>query len=262
MSFEVPTTETNDTNTQQDFPYTSSSQASFSGFQKLHLVPGDSSLCSSVYTADVSGEKKIRLYVSKGSDAMLKESTTSVLRWSPAYDEYQTGTIGTSSGTFAAGQAKWTYRVDFPHAYSEPPQVVTCFYHFDITSNKPWRVTCKATDIDTKGFTAHINAWGDTFMISGYLHWFAHPSDRKGIVSGDVSLMDTFRSNGKIYWPSGAFSKKPRICFVGLRHFNSDNSADGVDFGIDYRIEDDHVKFTVTDKGRLDGASFTYILIE
>ena len=214
-----------------------------------------------VYSSNVLSEKKIRLNVERAGDATLKESTTSVLRWSPAYDEYQTG-VGTEPGPVAAGRAKWTSRINFPHAYSEPPQVVTCFYYFNIESNKPWRLTCKATDIDKNGFTAHMNAWGDTVMNGGHLSWFAHPSNRKGIMSGDVSLMDTFRSNGKIYWPSGAFSKKPRICFVGLRYFNSDSSTDGVDFGIDYRIEDDHVKFTVTDKGRLDGASFTYILIE
>ena len=262
MAFEVPTTETNNTNTEKDFPYTSSSQRSISGFQKLKLVPGDSDLGGLVETSEGPSQKTIRSYVSNVGDGTLKESTTSVLRWSGAYHEYQTGTITTGSGTFAPGQAKWTYRVDFPHAYSEPPQVVTCFFWFRLTSTRPWRLTCKATDIDKKGFTAHVNGWGDTFIKGGKLSWFAHPSDRKGIVSGDVSLMDTFRSNGKIYWPSGAFLKKPRICFVGLRYFNSDSRTDGVDFGIDYTIEDDHVKFTVTDSGRLDGASFTYILIE
>ena len=190
MPFEVPTTETSNTNGQQDFPYTSSSQPSFSGFQKLHLVPGDSSLGGAVFTYDVSSEKKIRFYGSGVCGATLKESTAIALRWSPAYDEYQTGSVGTESGGFAAGQAKWTYRVDFPHVYSEPPQVVTCFHYFDMASNKPWRLTCKATDIDTKGFTAHVNAWGDTFMAwgdtfmnTGYLHWFAHPSDLPLIAS-------------------------------------------------------------------------------
>ena len=114
MPFEVPTTETNDTNSEQYFPYTSSSQASFCGFQKLHLVPGDSSLGGVVTTYDVSSEKKTRLYVSRAGDATLKESTTSVLRWSGAYDEYQAGGIGTGAGGFAAGQAKWV-----PHRF--PP---------------------------------------------------------------------------------------------------------------------------------------------
>ena len=262
MPFEVPTIEIwssswADTNTR--FPYTSSSQGFVCGFQKLHLVPNDSGLGALIGATDVPRDKKIHTTVRGLELVMLKDGTACILRWSPAYDEYQSGAI---YGTFTAGQSKWTSRVNFCRAYSEPPQVVTCIQFFNIASNKPWRVTCKATDIDKTGFTAHINAWGDTVVKDGGLFWFAHPSDRKGIVSGDVSLMDTFRSNGKVYWPSGAFSKKPRICFVGLRHLNSDSRTDGVNFGIDYRIEDDHVKFTVTDKGRLDGASFTYILIE
>jgi hypothetical protein len=36
-----------------------------------------------------------------------------------------------------------------------------------------------------------------------------------------------------------------------------------MNFGIDYTIEDDYVKFTIADEGRFEGASFTYyILIE
>ncbi|KAF8495844.1 hypothetical protein JB92DRAFT_2834690 [Gautieria morchelliformis] len=261
MPFEVPTTEkwsTKDTNT-TDFPYTSSSQAFIAGFQKLHLVPNDSTFSGEVYAFKATSEKTITAYV-RGLG--VKEGTGNVLRWSPAYEEYQAGVIGTGNSTFDAGQSKWTYRVNFTHAFSEPPQVVTCFHHFELHNNKPWRLTCKATDIDKTGFTAHINAWGDTFITGGYLYWFAHPSDRKGVVSGDVTLMDTFRSKGKTYWPSGAFSRKPRICFVGLRYINSDSNTDGVNFGIDYTIEDDHVKFTILDEGRLEGASFSYILIE
>ena len=60
-------------------------------------------------------------------------------------------------------------------------------------------------------------------------------------VSGDVRLIDTFRCrcNGKIYWRSGAFLKKPHICFISRQDFNSDSRMDGVDFAINYRIKDD-----------------------
>ncbi|KAF8495849.1 hypothetical protein JB92DRAFT_2548099, partial [Gautieria morchelliformis] len=137
---------------------------------------------------------------------------------SPAYEEYQTGVIGTSN---AAGESKLTYRVNFTRAFSEPPQVVTCFERFAMASNQPWRLTCKATDIDRTGFTAHINAWGDTFVSQGFLYWFAHPSDRKGVVSGDVTLMDTSTfTAGQSKWSCRvnfprAFSQPPQVvtCF-------------------------------------------------
>ncbi|KAF8497677.1 hypothetical protein JB92DRAFT_3146669 [Gautieria morchelliformis] len=208
-----------------------------------YVVPTGATFSGWVYTGISEKDKKITVTPYGLESTTLKGATVDLLRWSPAYEEYQVGEIGTpGSSTFTAGQSKWSCRVNFPRAFSQPPQVVTCFERFAMASNQPWRLTCKATDIDKTGFTP-ISTLG-------------------GVVSGDVSLMDTLRSKGKLYWPSGAFSKKPRICFVGLRYINSDNNADGLNFGIDYTIEDDYVKFTFTDEGRLEGASFTYILIE
>ena len=172
----------------------------FSGFQKLHLIPGDSGLGGMVYSSDLSRVKKICLTISSMGGAMLKESMTSILHWSPAYDKYQTGALSMGSGRFAAGWVKWMSCINLPHAYSEPPQVVTCTHLFNMMSNKLCCLTCKATDIDKKVFMAYINAWGDMFMNMGNLSLFAHPLDCKGIVSRDVSLMDMFRSNGKIYY--------------------------------------------------------------
>jgi len=125
-------------------------------------------------------------------------------------------------------------RVDFERRFVTPPKVVVFLNQIDLDQNRNWRLSVRASGIDVRGFTLHVETWGDTTFYSAQACWIAYPEDREHIFSTSVNTMDLQvgpvtkpqpqQSNRDIKFDTVEFWKNPSV-FVALNFLDIDCKA-------------------------------------
>ncbi|KAF8521889.1 hypothetical protein BU17DRAFT_75370 [Hysterangium stoloniferum] len=128
-------------------------------------------------------------------------------------------------------QTTTSRRISFSSPYSSPPKVVSYLKDFDMSKDFNWRCKTYVTDIDSNGFTIHIDTWFDSILYSATAGWIAYPASQTNIASGSVNTMDVrpwdqpaLENSGKTTFPDGTFSGIPAV-FFAINWFDVGNSG-------------------------------------
>ncbi|KAK4548660.1 hypothetical protein LTR36_009571 [Oleoguttula mirabilis] len=81
----------------------------------------------------------------------------------------------------------------FPRPFSEPPDIVCWLNRLDLSSgpNHNYKVRAFADGVNSEGFSAHLNTWGDDGELHGAaMCWIAFPKRKKNVDSGRFSTND------------------------------------------------------------------------
>ncbi|KAI4283567.1 MAG: hypothetical protein L6R35_005126 [Caloplaca aegaea] len=131
-------------------------------------------------------------------DTVLYSASLTYLEAGPAFEYLQTGTFSTTEvGQWQDHKAQNSKRINFaqPFEGQQPPNVVCWLTTVDMDKNKNWRIKTYATDIDTKGFTVHIDSWADTIMYQAGMTWLAYPANQSNVASGAFRTDDIRPAN-------------------------------------------------------------------
>ncbi|PWW79472.1 hypothetical protein C7212DRAFT_275641 [Tuber magnatum] len=179
---------------------------------------------------DVSKDSNIRVAASaanitkdsfKGSlnawaDTILYSAGASWLELAPGYLEYQTGVFSTTDDhSYNKPQLETSRRINFERSFVTAPKVIVFLRHLDIDKNRNCRVLTKASGIDAKGFTIHINGWSDSILYSASAGWIAYPEDRPYVFSCTAHTMDVRPPN------KPQLKNSKRIDFDGLKFWET-----------------------------------------
>ena len=166
------------------------------------------------------------------ASTVLHSAGASWLELSRSYYEYQTGEFNTEDDhPWDKPQLKTSRRINFDRPYFEPPKVIVFLKRLDMDKNKNWRVITRVSDIDAKGFTIHIDTWGDSILYRATAGWIAYPGDRPYIFSGTANTQDVRPSNKpqllnskEIGFGGVQFWRTPSI-FLALYSLDFDHTA-------------------------------------
>jgi len=182
-----------------------------------------SAKASDVTTANFNAE------LNAWSDTILYGAGMSYLELGSAFDYVETGTFNTQDiRPWDKPQLQNSKRIDFSKAFEgSAPKVVCWINSMDFDHTKNARITVSATDIDTKGFTAHIDSWADTVLYSAGITWIAYPSTKQGVASGTFSTHDVrpwhqprAENSGSVSF-GNAFHGTPKL-IMGLNNVDYD----------------------------------------
>jgi hypothetical protein len=121
-------------------------------------------------------------------DTTLWSAVADVIAFAPADQDFLTGEHMRSLWRNLNSPA--SVRIDFERPFLTPPNVVVFFNCIELERFRTWRLKTTATDIDTKGFTLHIETWLDTILYAARVGWIAYPENRRNIFSLSVSTRD------------------------------------------------------------------------
>ncbi|KAI4185628.1 MAG: hypothetical protein LQ346_005851 [Caloplaca aetnensis] len=125
-------------------------------------------------------------------DTVLYGASLTYLEAGPGFEYLQTGTFNTTEvGKWQDHKSQNAKRINFAHPFQgQAPKVVLWLTTVDMDKDKNWRIKSYATDIDSKGFTVHIDSWDDTIMYQAGLTWIAYPANQSNVASGTFSTED------------------------------------------------------------------------
>ncbi|KAI4279692.1 MAG: hypothetical protein L6R38_004970 [Xanthoria sp. 2 TBL-2021] len=131
------------------------------------------------------------------SDTVLYGASLTYLEAGPGFEYLQTGTFSTTEvGKWQDHKSQNSKRINFAQPFQgEPPKVICWLTMVDMGKDKNWRIKSYVTDVDTKGFTAHIDSWDDTVMYQAAITWLAYPANRPNVASGTFSTDDIRPAN-------------------------------------------------------------------
>ena len=162
-------------------------------------------------------------------DTVLYSAGASWLELSPGYLEYQTGEFTTEDDhPWQKPQLKTSRRINFARAFITPPKVIVFLKNLDMQKNRNWRIKTMATGIDAKGFTIHIDTWGDSILYRAVAGWIAYPGDRPYIFSGTANTMDVRP------WDKPQLLNSKSIGFGGVQFWRTPSvfmAINSLDFG-------------------------------
>ena len=98
-------------------------------------------------------------HIDSWSDTALYAGGASWLNLARDHLEFQHGQFSTRSDTQSRLSSR---RIAFEHPFKSPPKVIVFFNALDLDKQFSWRIWTYATDIDTMGFTIHIETWDNT----------------------------------------------------------------------------------------------------
>ncbi|KAL8886569.1 MAG: hypothetical protein Q9215_005748 [Flavoplaca cf. flavocitrina] len=127
------------------------------------------------------------------ADTVLYGASLTYLEAGPDFDYLQTGTFSTTEvSPWQDHKQQNSKRITFekPFEGQASPNVIVWLTMVDFANNKNWRIKSYVTDVDTKGFTAHIDSWADTVMYQAAITWLAYPADHPNVASGLFSTSD------------------------------------------------------------------------
>ncbi|KAH0153740.1 hypothetical protein KCU86_g21141, partial [Aureobasidium melanogenum] len=58
------------------------------------------------------------------------------------------------------------------------------------SGDRNYRIRAYATDVSRKGFTAHIDTWGDSLLYGGAMCWIAFPKRKRYVQAGSFQTGD------------------------------------------------------------------------
>lgn len=130
-------------------------------------------------------------------DTVLYGASLTYLEAGPGFEYLQTGTFSTTEvGKWQDHKSQNSKRINFAQPFQgEPPKVICWLTTVDMGKDKNWRIKSYVTDVDTKGFTAHIDSWDDTVMYQAAITWLAYPANQPNVASGTFSTDDIRPAN-------------------------------------------------------------------
>ena len=130
------------------------------------------------------------------ADTILYSAGMTWLKLGPKFSFLQTGSFNTQEVRVSDDLKPQTAkRIKFSQSFTQPPDVVVFLTGLDLDSCANWRVKAYATDVDSNGFTIHVDSWADTVLYSAGVTWIAHPQNSPGFVSGRFSTNDVRASS-------------------------------------------------------------------
>jgi len=138
-------------------------------------------------------------------------------------------------------------KVKFPTAFKEEPEVVCWLNRIDMASgdDRNYRIRVYASNVTTKGFTAHIDSWSDSQLNGAAMCWIAFPKRKAHVASGSFSTMDVrswsnpkSNNSATVSFESGRFSRPPTV-LVALTMLDMAGNADlRLKVGVDHVTKD------------------------
>lgn len=175
--------------------------------------------------ADNVTKSSAEFHLDTWADSILHSASCTWFRKPSDDKEFQIGKFNTlADHSWDTPKAKTSHQVKFKHPYKAPPKVVVWLNQLDLAKGTNWRVAATATDITAIGFKLNLESWSDTIMHSAGAAWIAYPVDRKGVVSGTFSTLETrpadkpkLANSGRENFLAGTFQRNPKVLFA----FNS-----------------------------------------
>ncbi|KAG9546347.1 hypothetical protein KCU61_g9122, partial [Aureobasidium melanogenum] len=79
----------------------------------------------------------------------------------------------------------------FPQPFKDDCEVICWLNRIDMASgDRNYRIRAYATDVSRKGFTAHIDTWGDSLLYGGAMCWIAFPKRKRYVQAGSFQTGD------------------------------------------------------------------------
>jgi hypothetical protein len=154
------------------------------------------------------------------ADSTLYSATSTWLAIAAGDPAFQVGQFNTAEDhPWNQPKMQTSRRIKFTRAYpGSAPRVVVWLNALDISGPQNVRVNASVTDIDSAGFTVHIDAWGDTVLYSAGVTWIAFPANLPGVVSGSFNTSDVrpwnqprAETSGTVTFPGGSFAGAPLV---------------------------------------------------
>ena len=139
-----------------------------------------------VYASDISSNG-FRVHIDSWSDTTLHAGGASWFKLAPDRLEYQHGQFSARSN---ARSRLSSCRITFARPFGSLPKVIVFFNMLDLDKKFAWRIKAYATDIDCRGFTIHIETWGDTLLHGAAAGWFAYPENLTYMFGGTSNTME------------------------------------------------------------------------
>ncbi|PWY97399.1 hypothetical protein BCV70DRAFT_67016 [Testicularia cyperi] len=175
------------------------------------------------YYNDVSPGQGFRMHQGSWGGTQLVQSSAHWLTFSQSDDRVQTGKFSSTSIRERKGQSwvnavpgeSFAERIVFARPYSKPPKVVACLSGFDTDRLSNVRVDVFAGEIDSYGFTLHMNSWSTTIPYDISVNWLAHNADDTTIRSGRLEFGGGTNVSASGNYDS-RFSQRPRFLWYGF----------------------------------------------
>ena len=137
-------------------------------------------------------QEKYTASLSAWADTILYSASLTYLELGPGFEYLQTGTFNTQEvGRWQDHAPKNSKRINFAQPFQgQPPNIICWLTTVDMDMGHNWRCKTYATDIDTNGFTVHIDTWADTIMYQAGMTWLAYPANQPNTASGSFSTED------------------------------------------------------------------------
>ncbi|KAF4555535.1 Hypothetical protein D9617_2g054960 [Elsinoe fawcettii] len=123
--------------------------------------------------------------------------------------------------------------IRFPRAFANTPSVICWLNRLDLSSSPDhnYRLRCFASHITKSGFTAHIDAWGDSQLNGAAMCWIAFPSSKANVDSGEINTLDVRSWSDPKEETTGWIKfkrsfKKPPTVLVALNMVDTAGNAD------------------------------------
>ncbi len=166
------------------------------------------------------------------ADSVLYSAECTWLKIVAGDPDFQVGTFSTiEDHPWDKPQHNTSRRINFKRPYANPPEVIVWLNELDVDNNANCRVNAYVTNVDSEGFTVHIDSWYDTVLYSGGVTWISVPTGKPGVVSGMYSTMNVrpwdqprADTSGQITFPAGRFSSPPLI-FSALCELDVDRKS-------------------------------------
>ncbi|KAG8798813.1 hypothetical protein FRC16_006507 [Serendipita sp. 398] len=159
-----------------------------------------------------------RLRVDSWGDTILYASRVGWIEMTPNEQYGRFSTADAPRSPVGEPRTKTSRRITFSRPFDQPPRVVVTLSALDMEAGRDCRVVVRATDIESDGFVIHIDTWDDSVLHMAKADWFAYPVDRKDIVTGTLTGLDSSGKKrnhiGTIDF-DGELSKIPNV-FVGI----------------------------------------------
>ena len=131
-------------------------------------------------------------------------------------------------------------QIRFPRAFTREPEVVCWLNRLDMASgeDRNWRIRAYASDVTSKGFTAHVDTWADSVMNGAGCCWIAFPQGKARVANGSFSTGDVRswsdprpKNSATVRFKEGTFGQPPTV-LVAINMLDMAGNADlrvGVD---------------------------------
>ena len=122
-------------------------------------------------------------------------------------------------------------RINFERPFFTPPNVAVFFNCIELDKSRDWRLKTTATDINTNGFTLHIDTWSTTVFYAARVGWIAYPKNKRTIFNTSVSTGDIpsgdrkgFKCSHELLFRGPEMPSVPSV-FIALNYLHFDSDA-------------------------------------